>query len=161
MWGPFHHRSSVNINQENVWTNSYVTCTKSCKESKRNSIGKGTSEMFDCIFLAQFFFFGDNQNLRTIFQVGWKLLFFQNLIPTMKNRSSAQQKLVSFNYPYIVSVYMVGKAGFSLTHGSKRVLNRSLVLMIHIFEESENNIIKVKPNFLLSIEKEPLSFFSS
>ena len=30
--------------------------------------------------------------------------------------------------------------------------------MIHIFEQSENNVIKVKPNFLLSIEKEPLLF---
>ena len=39
-----------------------------------------------------------------------------------------------FNYPYILSV---GKAGFSLTHGSKRVSYRNLVLMLRIFQQSE------------------------
>ena len=53
MWGPFHNRSGVIINWENVWTNSYVECTKSCKKqpifvSNQNSIEKETCKIFDC-----------------------------------------------------------------------------------------------------------------
>ena len=33
MWGPFHNRSGAIVNWENVWTNSYVKCTKSCKKT--------------------------------------------------------------------------------------------------------------------------------
>ena len=50
--------------------------------------------------------------------------------------------VVSFKYPHIISVYMVGKAGFSLTYENKRSSNRNLVLMLHIFQQSENIIIK-------------------
>ena len=33
MWGPFHNTSGVVVNWENVWTNSYAKCTKSCKKN--------------------------------------------------------------------------------------------------------------------------------
>ena len=54
MWGPFHNTSGIVVNWENVWTNTYVKCTKSCKKKqpifayKRNSIEKETSNIFDC-----------------------------------------------------------------------------------------------------------------
>ena len=72
-----------------------------------------------------------------------------------------------FNYQYILSVYIVGKAGFSPTHGNKRISNRNLVLMLHIFQQRENKIINL--NLIpsngnrLSIQKEPsfLPFISS
>ena len=30
--GSFHNRSGVNVNRKNVWKNSYVKCTTSCKK---------------------------------------------------------------------------------------------------------------------------------
>ena len=33
MLGLFHNRSGVIVNWENVWTNSYVKCTKSSKKT--------------------------------------------------------------------------------------------------------------------------------
>ena len=73
----------------------------------------------------------------------WELLFrlvgsyfFFTFIPARENRFSTQQKLVYFNYPYILPVYMVGKAGYSLTYGDKRISNRNLV-MLRIFRQSD------------------------
>ena len=70
----------------------------------------------------------------------------------------------TFNYPYILSLYILGKTGFFLTHGNKIISDRSLVPMLHIFEQSENKIITW--NLIpcnrkwLSIWKEPLFFLS-
>ena len=52
------------------------------------------------------------------------------------------ETIVTFNYPYILSLYIVGKAGFSLIYGNKIISNINLVLMLHIFQQSENKIIK-------------------
>ena len=60
-----------------------------------------------------------------------KLLYLQQNNALLLGRNQ------SFNYPYILSVYMKGKAGFSL-----RIPNRNLVLMLHIFQQSGNKIIK-------------------
>ena len=43
---------------------------------------------------------------------------------------------------------MSRKAGMSLTHGNKRILNRNLALMLYIFQQSEK-----KPN---SLQWEPI-----
>ena len=53
MWGPFHNRSGVIVSWENVWTNSYVQIHSLVTKqpifvTKRNSIEKETSEIFDC-----------------------------------------------------------------------------------------------------------------
>ena len=108
MWmcGPFHNRSGVTVSWENVWTNSAMCkCTKSCNKttyfvSKRNSIEKETSGIFDC--------------------ARWFSL--QSLNITIRHFKVC-------DYAYILSVYMKGKAGFPLTHGNKRISNRNLVLM--------------------------------
>ena len=62
-----------------------------------------------------------------------------NIIPTTKNRSSAKQELVFFNYRYGP---MVEEIDFSLVHENKRISNRNLVLMRHIFQRSQFKIIK-------------------
>ena len=83
MWGTFHNRSEVIVNWENVWTNSYVKCTKPCKKqpifvSKRNSIEKETSEIFDC---TRWFSLQSLNSIIRLFKVLeiiriWELLFW-------------------------------------------------------------------------------------
>ena len=49
MWGTFHNKSGVIVSWENVWMNVQSLVTKRpILVSKRNSIEKETSEIFDC-----------------------------------------------------------------------------------------------------------------
>ena len=70
MWGPFHNRSDVIVNWEDVWTNGYVKCTKSCKKTtyfclKKKLNRKGNVRNF-CLHWVIFFTKFEQYN--TVFQ---------------------------------------------------------------------------------------------
>ena len=80
----------------------------------------------------------------------WELFFrsagssfsYKHLFLQWKTALSLSRNWFLLTILYILSVYMVGRAGFSLAHGNKRILNSNLVLILHIFQKSENKIIK-------------------
>ena len=105
MWmgGPFHNRSGVIISWENVWTNSYVqslvTKQSFLSENKTQSKRKGPKFLIalgDFLYKVWMVYSTAFQSLfselirvwELFFSVGWKLLFLQTFIPTIKNRSS-------------------------------------------------------------------------
>ena len=124
-------------------------CTKFCNKAtyfclKTKLHWKGNVQnilLYSVIFFTKFDLYNTAfQSLLSLIVRIWELFCNQLEANFPENSSSALQKLVSFNYQFFAS--LVEKAVLSLTHGNKTSSNKNLVLMWHIFQQSEFKISK-------------------
>ena len=121
--------------QEN---NLFLSQNEIQSKTKRLKIFIALNDFLYKVLIVQYGFSSLFSAIIRILHLFLEATFLTNFYTYNKNPLFHVVEISYFNFPYTLSLYTVGKDDFSLTRGNKRISNRNLALMLHIFQQSEN-----------------------